>query len=172
MEAMSVAGGSDRCRAALLTRLIPALEARDLSVATVKFGRRAIDRDRVGRYPIAADMQAFSRRGWRLNVRRDKADAAFYLESLLRQLPAGSLLRQLPAVDLVLVEGLESPLMRRIEILCGRDSSPIHQMGLQSPIAVITDGPGDVDVAAFRRDEVEPLADFIWDAVEAKQLIW
>ncbi|MGV8839813.1 MAG: molybdopterin-guanine dinucleotide biosynthesis protein B [Bauldia sp.] len=164
MQAIGIVGWKASGKTTLITRLIPALNARGLSVSTIKHVHHSIDLDQPGKDTFAhrgagaVDVVMYSEQRWAiLHEQRAPAGAAFDLADILRRLSP---------VDLVLVEGFKSIPMRRIEIRAV-ETPPISLAGDRDTMALVTDGPADPVVPTFRRDQIEPLADFLAERIRS-----
>ncbi|MCC6983143.1 MAG: molybdopterin-guanine dinucleotide biosynthesis protein B [Bauldia sp.] len=167
-QVLGVAGWKNSGKTTLISRLIPALRARGISVSTVKHVHHAIDLDQPGKDTFvhreagAVDVVMFSRSRWAiLHERREDATEPPDLADILRRLSP---------VDLVLVEGFKSIPMKRIEIRSGEDPPPLHANGDADTVALVSDGAPLPGTPSFRRDEVGALADFIGGLVRAGAL--
>ncbi|MCW5695127.1 MAG: molybdopterin-guanine dinucleotide biosynthesis protein B [Bauldia sp.] len=166
---MGVVGWKNSGKTTLITRLIPALGARGISVSTIKHVHHAIDLDEPGKDTFrhreagAVDVVMYSEARWALlHERRSELDPAAELAELVRRMSP---------VDLILVEGFKKVAMRRIEIRWG-DAAPLTGDRGAETLAVVTDGSPDPDLPSFRRDEIEGLADFIADTLNIDLLKW
>lgn len=149
--AVSGASGSGKTR--LLSRLIPALAARGVSVAVVKHTRHAHAFDRPGK-----DTEVLRRAG-AVAAAIEGPDALAWFGP-----PAGglrALARLLPAVDLVLAEGWKDAPVPRVEVhrrevggafLCARD---------RRVFAIVTDEAPPRPVRVFRDHEEGALANLL-----------
>ncbi len=168
-QVLGVAGWKNSGKTTLISRLIPALRARGISVSTVKHVHHAIDLDHPGKDTFvhreagAVDVVLFSESRWAiLHERREEAGAPPDIADILRRLSS---------VDLVLMEGFKSVPMKRIEIR-SVDSPPLGEQGEGNTVAVVTDGPLVADAPSFRRDDIEALAGFLAGLVGRKALAW
>jgi molybdopterin-guanine dinucleotide biosynthesis protein B len=150
---LAVSGPSGAGKTRLLSRLIPALARRGISVAAVKSTRHAHPFDRPGK-----DTDVLRRAGAIAAVIEGPHALALFAP------PAGglrALARLVPPVDLVLAEGFRREPVPRVEVhrravsrafLCARDPRVF---------AVVTDEPPPRAVRAFTDGEVEPLAELV-----------
>jgi molybdopterin-guanine dinucleotide biosynthesis adapter protein len=150
---VAVSGASGAGKTRLLTRLIPALARRGVSVAVLKHTRHDHPLDRPGK-----DTEVLRRAGAvAAAIEGPRAMALFGP-------PTGglrALARLVPAVDLILAEGFKQEPVPRVEVhrravsrafLCGRDPRVF---------AVVTDEPPPRPVRVFSDAEIEPLADLV-----------
>lgn len=166
MNVIGISGWKASGKTTLITRLIPALRARGLSVSTIKHVHHSIDLDEPGKDTFAhreagaIDVVMYSEQRWAILHETAAGEA----------LDLGDMLHRLSPVDLVLAEGFKSVPMRRIEIR-GDDAEPrIPDPSGHDTIALVTDGAIDPQLPTFRRDEIEPLADFVADYLDADTL--
>lgn len=150
---VAVSGASGAGKTRLLSRLIPALASRGVSVAVVKHTRHPHAFDRPGK-----DTDVLRRAGAVAAAIEGPEEMAFFGP------PAGglrALARLLPPVDLVLAEGWKEAPVPRVEVhrravegafLCARD---------RRVFAVVTDEAPPRPVRAFRDDEEAALADLV-----------
>lgn len=151
MEIISVVGWHNVGKTGFVERLIAALKARDIRVATIKHSRGDFDVDREGtdtwRYRRAgSDVVAISAPG-RLAIIEEREDEAS-LDELVARLP--------PRIDLVITEGFKREPLRKIEVTTRQaweDEGRITPEG--QLLALVSD---DADVAVdgvprFRRDD-------------------
>ncbi len=150
---VAFSGPSGAGKTRLLTRLIPALRRRGVSVAALKHTGHPHAFDRRGK-----DSERLRRAGALAVVIQGPVGLAFFGPPLQG---ARALARLLPPVDLILAEGFKSEPLERVEVhrravsrtfLCARD---------RRVVAVVTDERPPRPVPAFSPDEVEALADFL-----------
>lgn len=158
MKIFGIAGWSGSGKTTLVTKLIPALVARGLSVSTVKHAHNGFDIDRPGkdshehRQAGATEVMVTSASRWALMHELRGAT-----EPTLEELIA-----QMKPVDLLLVEGFKRG---------SHDKLEVHRVGLGRPllarddpriVAVASDRPlPEVTPTRLPLDEAEAVADFI-----------
>ncbi|MGH7090572.1 MAG: molybdopterin-guanine dinucleotide biosynthesis protein B, partial [Stellaceae bacterium] len=134
MRVFGLAGWSGSGKTTLVTRLVPALVRRGVSVSTVKHAHHAFDVDQPGkdswrhRQAGATEVLISSETRWALmHENRGAAEAAL-----------DRLLRHMSPVDLVLVEGFKRDSVPKLEI---------HRPSLGKPLICLGD-PGVIAVAS------------------------
>ena len=146
---LAVSGVKNAGKTTLIERLIPALRARGLSVATVKHDGHRFDADRPG-----TDSFRFFEAG--------ACGSAVYdpeKYQLVKRISVteSELTRFLPEADLILLEGFRESSYPKIEII------PLNCQPVTDPatcLALVSDGELN-GAAHYRRDEIEPLAELI-----------
>jgi molybdopterin-guanine dinucleotide biosynthesis protein B len=134
MRAFGLAGWSGSGKTTLVTRLVPALVRRGLTVSTVKHAHHEFDIDQPGkdshrhREAGATEVLISSVRRWALMHENRGA----------REPTLDELLRHMSPVDLVLVEGFKRDLIPKIEV---------HRPSLGKPL-LSSDDPGILAVAS------------------------
>ncbi|MGD9737962.1 MAG: molybdopterin-guanine dinucleotide biosynthesis protein B [Bauldia sp.] len=168
MQVLGIAGYKNSGKTTLLTRLVRELRARGLRVSTVKHVHHAIDLDRPGKDTFAhreagaVEVVMLSDARWAiLHERPGDTDMLAELRDIVSRLSP---------VDLVLVEGLKTLPMQRIEIRAPEASDPLPDDG--DTIALASDGPAHPRLPTFRRDDVSALADFVGTLVSEGRLQW
>jgi len=166
MRVLGIAGWSGSGKTTLVTRLIPKLADRGLTVSTLKHAHHAFDVDRPGKDSFehraagAKEVLVSSARRWALmHENRDAAEADL-----------DTLLAKLSPVDLVLVEGWKGENHPKIEVFRPTVGKPPLYRENASVIALATDGPvEDFAGPVLDIDDVDGIADFIvgWRAAEA-----
>jgi len=165
MNIIGIVGWKNSGKTTLVERLIPSLQARGLSVSTIKHVHHELDLDQPGkdtykhRQAGAVDVVMFSEKRWAiLHERRQESFAPPKIEELMAQMTP---------VDLVLVEGFKEVPMKRLEVR-GRPGGPrLSDVGVKGIVAVASDGPPDAELPTFRRDQIDALAEFIEQTFEA-----
>jgi len=147
----------------LLTRVIPALAARQLRVGLVKHAHHKFDIDYPGKdsYRLrkagASQVLVGSSQRWALMVEHEKQGDQ-PLDFHVRKL-------ELENLDLVLVEGFKTAPFPKIEVWRPELGNPLLYENDRHIIAVVTDKPAalDTDLPVFTPDEAAAIADFIVD---------
>jgi len=166
MQAIGVVGWKNSGKTTLITRLIPELRRRGLTVSTIKHVHHDIDLDEPGkdtylhREAGATDVVLYSPARWAILHELRHSGGM--------QADLGDILGRLSPVDLVLVEGFKGLAMRRIEIRGADGGAPIADND-PNVIAVVTpDGlAGAVAGNAFARDDIAGIASFLIEVVGA-----
>jgi molybdopterin-guanine dinucleotide biosynthesis protein B len=158
MRVFGLAGWSGSGKTTLVTKLLPALNRRGLSVSTVKHAHHTFDIDQPGkdswlhRQGGAQEVLVASEKRWALMHE-------------LRGAPEPSLdelLRHLSPVDLVLVEGFKRAPHPKLEIHRPSIGKPLLAPEDAAIIAVASDAPlPGLHLPVFALDNVEAIASFI-----------
>ncbi len=158
MRVFGLAGWSGSGKTTLVTKLLPALNRRGLSVSTVKHAHHTFDIDQPGkdswlhRQGGAREVLVASEKRWALMHE-------------LRGAPEPSLdelLRHLSPVDLVLVEGFKRAPHPKLEIHRPSIGKPLLAPEDAAIIAVASDAPlPGLHLPVFALDNVEAIASFI-----------
>jgi molybdopterin-guanine dinucleotide biosynthesis adapter protein len=139
LRAIGIAGWSGAGKTTLITRLIPELNRRDLSVSTIKHAHHDFDVDRPGK-------DSFEHRAAGASEVLVASASRIALMRELRGAPEPSLaelLRMLAPVDLVLIEGFKRDPVAKIEVFRQANGKP--------PLF-----PEDPRVVALASDDVAP----------------
>jgi len=154
---LGLAGWSGSGKTTLLDRLIPALTARGLRVATLKHAHHDFDTDRPGkdswrhRRAGAREVMVSSANRWAL-VHELAGDAEPGFEDLLA--------RMSPA-DLVLVEGFKRAPIPKLEIYRAELGKPLMARDDANIIAIVTAPPlGGTGLPQFAPDDIDGIAEF------------
>jgi molybdopterin-guanine dinucleotide biosynthesis protein B len=169
MRVIGLAGWSGAGKTTVITRLIPELGRRGVSVSTLKHAHHAFDLDTPGkdshahREAGAREVLISSERRWALmRELRDEAEA---------ELP--DLLARLSPVDLVIVEGFKRQAHPKIEIYRVANGKPPLHPGDPTIVAVASDTAFpeagrpviDIDdipgIAALMLGQAQPLAEVL-----------
>jgi len=153
-----LAGWSGSGKTTLITRLIPALIARRLTVSTVKHAHHAFDIDQPGkdsyqhRAAGAHEVMVSSQSRWALMHEHRGAPEPGLAE----------LLSQMSPVDLVIVEGFKREPFEKLEIHRPSLGKPLLCSGDPDIVAVASDAflPG-LRVPCLELGDVEAIASFI-----------
>lgn len=155
MRIIGLAGWSGAGKTTLVTRLIPALLARGLTVSTLKHAHHAFDIDHPGkdshahRMAGASEILISSGRRFAL-VHELRGDAEWRLPALLGKLSP---------VDIVLVEGFKRETHPKIEIFRAANGKPALHPGDPMIRAIVTDRVfPDVALPQVGLDEIEAIA--------------
>ena len=160
MKVMGLAGYSGSGKTTLVTRLIPVLVGRGLSVSTIKHAHHEFDVDRPGkdshrhRQAGAREVLIGSAKRWALmHELRDAPEPA---------LP--ELLDRMSPVDLVLVEGFKAEPHDKLEVHRPATGHPLMCRKDGHVVAIATDAPlADAPVPQLDLNDIERIADFIAD---------
>jgi molybdopterin-guanine dinucleotide biosynthesis protein B len=165
MRIFGLAGWSGSGKTTLVTRLLPELTRRGVTVSTLKHAHHSFDLDQPGkdswrhREAGASEVMIASSRRWAL-IHEHRGAAEPPLEALIRQMTP---------VDLLLVEGFKRGSHAKLEVhrpslgqplLC-RDDPHIVALASDAPV------PG-VGVPVFALDDVAGIAGFILDHCRLK----
>jgi molybdopterin-guanine dinucleotide biosynthesis adapter protein len=159
MKVFGLAGWSGSGKTTLMTRLLPALLARGVSVSTVKHAHHAFDVDQPGkdsyrhREAGATEVMISSENRWALmHELRGNAEP-----------PLAELLSHMSPVDLVIVEGFKRASVPKLEVYRAVVGKPLLAPEDSDIIAVATDLPvaGLGALPRFALDDVGAIADFI-----------
>lgn len=153
-----LAGWSGSGKTTLMARLIPAIQARGLSVSTVKHAHHSFDIDQPGkdsyvhRMAGAAEVLVASGQRWALMHENRGAGEPTLAE----------LLSHLSPVDLVLVEGFKRDLHPKLEVHRPSNGKPLLYPSDERIIAVAcdTDLPG-CPLPVLNLDDADAIADLI-----------
>ncbi len=157
MRAIGIAGWSGAGKTTLITRLIPELNRRDLSVSTIKHAHHGFDVDRPGK-------DSFEHRAAGASEVLVTSSLRIALMRELRGAPEPSLielLRMLAPVDLVLIEGFKRDPVAKIEVFRAANGKPPlfpqdpHVVALASDVVP----PAGLPHAAI--DDVSAIADLV-----------
>lgn len=158
MRIIGIAGWSRAGKTTLLTKLIPRLVERGLSVSTVKHAHLGLDIDRKGkdshrhRTAGATEVLVSSANRWAL-VHELRGAAEPSLDALLEKLAP---------VDLVVVEGFKHGSHPKLEIHRGAIGKPLLFPEDAHIIGVASDRPlPSAEVPVFRIDDIESILDFV-----------
>lgn len=164
MRVFGLAGWSGSGKTTLMTRLLPALIARGISVSTIKHAHHAFDVDQPGkdsyrhREAGATEVLISSERRWALmHELRGTAEP-----------PLEELLGHMAPVDLVIVEGFKRAAVPKLEVYRAEVGKPMLAHEDSDIVAIASDlpiaGPMEIGGGALPRfalDDVGAIADFI-----------
>jgi len=158
MRVIGLAGWSGAGKTTMLTRLIPELARRGVSVSTVKHAHHAFDLDTPGkdsyahREAGAREVLITSERRWAL-MRELRGEPEAKLPELLARLSP---------VDLVIVEGFKRQPHLKIEIHRASNGKPPLHPGDPSIVAIASDiAFPDAERPVVDLDDVAAIADII-----------
>lgn len=157
MRLIGLAGWSGAGKTTLLAKLIPALNARGVSVSTVKHAHHAFDVDQPGkdshthRQAGAKQVLVSSANRWALMSELRGAPEP----------PLSELLTKLDAVDLVIVEGFKRDAHPKIEVFRAANGKPWLHPDDPAIRAAATDTPPPGALPHAGLDEVERIADLV-----------
>lgn len=160
MRVLGLAGWSGSGKTWLVTRLIPVLNARGITVSTIKHAHETFEVDRPGKDSFEHRL-AGAHEVLVSSVRR------FALIRELREAPElglGELLRLLGPVDLALVEGFKSEHHHKIEVHRASVGKPLlfeHDSGIR---ALVSDAPVATALPQARFEDLERIADIVLEA--------
>lgn len=159
MKVLGIAGFSGAGKTTLVTKLIPVLTARGITVSTVKHAHHNFDVDKPGkdsyehRHAGATEVLVSSARRWALmHENRDEEEPGL-----------DALLSHLSPVDLVLVEGWKFGDHKKVEVHRPSHGKPLLAPEDENVVAVLTDVDAleGVTVPLVDLNDVEAVADFI-----------
>jgi molybdopterin-guanine dinucleotide biosynthesis protein B len=158
MRIFGLAGWSGSGKTSLVTRLVPELTRRGLTVSTVKHAHHAFDVDQPGkdswlhREAGATEVMISSERRWALMHEHRGAP-----EATLEQL-----IRHMSPVDLLLVEGFKSQPHAKLEVHRPTLGKPLLCRDDKHIVAVASDGAlAGVAVPVLALDDAAAIARFI-----------
>ena len=158
---IGMAGWSGSGKTTLITRLIPVLKARGLSVSTLKHAHHGFDIDRPGkdshqhREAGAHEVMIASARRWALL--HEMRDAPEW--------PLSVLLGALAPVDLVIIEGFKAAPYPKIEVHRAETGKPFLHPDDPHIVAIVSNDLGAaLGLPVFPPDAIERIADFVLGA--------
>jgi molybdopterin-guanine dinucleotide biosynthesis protein B len=158
MRVFGLAGWSGSGKTTLLTRLIPALVARGVTVATVKHAHHNFDVDQPGkdswkhRQAGASEVLISSSARWALMHEHRGA----------REPGLAELLSHMSPVDLVIVEGFKGDAFPKLEIHRPSVGKPLLYPDDPDIVAIASDAPlAGLPLPLFTLDAIEAIAAFI-----------
>jgi molybdopterin-guanine dinucleotide biosynthesis protein B len=158
MRIIGLAGWSGSGKTTILTRAIPRLVARGLTVSTLKHAHHAFDVDQPGkdshshRMAGATEVLVGSAARWAL-MHELRGDAEPTL---------GALLRKLSPVDLVLVEGYKRASHPKLEVYRAAVGKPLLHPDDPAIVAIASDVPlPAAGIPVVDLDDVERVADLL-----------
>jgi molybdopterin-guanine dinucleotide biosynthesis protein B len=158
MRVIGLAGWSGSGKTTLVTRVIPALTARGLKVATVKHAHHEFDLDQPGkdswlhRDAGACEVAVVSSRRWAI-MHELKGDA---------EPPLMEMLTKLSPVDLVIVEGFKRHAHPKLEVFRATVGKPLLHPEDDCIVAVATDAPlPQAQVPVLMLDDINGIANVL-----------
>jgi len=158
MRVFGLAGWSGSGKTTLITRLIPALKRRGLSVSTLKHAHHEFDVDQPGkdswrhRQGGATEVMVASERRWALMHELRGAKMPSMQE----------LIRRMSPVDLVLVEGFKREPHPKLEVYRASLGKPLLAPGDEAILAVASDAPvPGLRLPFFALEDCDAIASFI-----------
>ena len=153
------AGWSGSGKTTLITRLIPVLTARGISVSTIKHAHHGFDIDKPGK-------DSYAHRSAGATEVLVASGNRWALMHELRGHPEpdlGELLARLAPVDLVLVEGFKRTTSIKIEVYRPSLGKPLIYPDDPSVVAIAADMsvPLPATIPALALDDIEAIADFV-----------
>jgi molybdopterin-guanine dinucleotide biosynthesis adapter protein len=157
MRAIGIAGWSGAGKTTLITRLIPELKRRGLSVSTIKHAHHSFDVDQSGK-------DSFEHRAAGAS---EVLVASMSRIALMRELRGASepsladLLQMLAPVDLVLIEGFKRDPVAKVEVF--REANGKPPLFPQDPyvVALASDGAPPTGLPHASIDDVAAIADLV-----------
>jgi molybdopterin-guanine dinucleotide biosynthesis adapter protein len=152
-------GWSGSGKTTLITRLIPVLTARGISVSTIKHAHHGFDIDKPGK-------DSYAHRSAGATEVLVTSGNRWALIHELRGQPEpdlGELLAKLAPVDLVLIEGFKRTTSIKIEVYRPSLGKPLIYPADRSVVAVAVDMsvPLPTTIPTLALDDVEAIADFV-----------
>ncbi len=160
MRVLGISGWSGSGKTTLITRLLPVLVARGLTVSTIKHAHHGFDIDQPGK-------DSFHHRNAGANEVLISSATRWAHMGELRgacEPDLDQLIARLSPVDLVLVEGYRSEAHEKIEVCRTGSDNPLLYPDNDSVIAVATDAPLPKDPGArtvLNLDDIDAIADFV-----------
>jgi molybdopterin-guanine dinucleotide biosynthesis protein B len=158
MKIIGLAGWSGAGKTTLITKLIPALNARGLSVSTVKHAHHHFDVDKPGK-------DSFVHRESGAREVLISSSNRWALMHELRGAPEAGLddlLRRLSPVDLILVEGFKRDAHVKLEIHRAANAKPFLYPDDPTIVALASDAPPPfLDIPSVNLDHIEAIADLV-----------
>ena len=158
MKVFGIAGWSGSGKTTLVTRLIPVLVGRGLSVSTMKHAHIHFDIDKPGkdsyehRKAGATEVMVTSPNRWAL-MHENRGQA----EPMSREL-----IQRMTPVDLLLIEGFKHEPHDKLEVFRRSVGKELIARDDSSVVAVASDGPvPEVEIPVLELDDIESIADFI-----------
>lgn len=137
MRVIGLAGWSGAGKTTLLTRLIPRLNARGLTVSTLKHAHHGFDLDTPGKdsfeHRAAGAAEVLVSSGRRFALMRELRGEPEW--------PLGALLRKLSPVDLVIVEGFKADAHPKLEVYRAANGRPAMHPDDPAIVAIASDTP-------------------------------
>jgi molybdopterin-guanine dinucleotide biosynthesis adapter protein len=158
MRVVGLAGWSGAGKTTLMTRVIPVLIRRGLTVATVKHAHHDFDIDKPGkdswlhRQAGASEVAIASSRRWAIvHELREETEPSL-----------AEILAKLSPVDLVIVEGFKHHAHPKLEVFRAAIGKPLLHPDDDCIVAIATDAPlPDAQVPLVMLDDVEGIANVL-----------
>jgi molybdopterin-guanine dinucleotide biosynthesis protein B len=158
MRIIGLAGWSGSGKTTLITRVIPVLVRRGLTVATIKHAHHEFDIDRPGkdswlhREAGASEVAVVSSRRWALiHELRGEPEP-----------PLAEILAKLSPVDLVIVEGFKRHTLPKLEVYRAGLGKPLLYPDDDCIVAIATDAPlPQAPLPVLMLDDVESVANVL-----------
>jgi molybdopterin-guanine dinucleotide biosynthesis protein B len=158
MRIIGLAGWSGSGKTTLITKLIPCLLARDLSVSTLKHAHHGFDLDKPGKDSFvhraagATEVIISSARRWAI-LHELREEPEWNLADLVAKMSP---------VDLVLVEGFKRDAFPKLEIHRAENNKPLLHPDDPHIVAVACDSTlPDAKVAVVDLNDIEKIADLL-----------
>lgn len=168
MKIFGLAGWSGSGKTTLVTRLLPRLIERGVTVSTIKHAHHMFDIDKPGkdsyehRTAGATEVLVTAANRWAL-MHENRGAGEPDLQSLVA--------RMMP-VDLLLVEGFKAQSYAKMEVHRPSLGRPLIAAADPSVVAVATDQPDalNLDIPVLDLDDIPAIADFIVGHCELKRV--
>ena len=154
MQVFGLAGWSGSGKTTLMTRLLPALLQRGVSVSTIKHAHPAFDVDQPGkdsyrhRAAGATEVMISSENRWALMHELRGA----------REPHLAELLRKLSRVDLVVIEGYKTEPHRKIEVYRAANGKPLLFPGDAGIVGIVSDVAVETHLPTAHLDDIAAVA--------------
>lgn len=160
MKIIGLAGWSGSGKTTLVTKLIPEIVGRGLTVSTVKHAHHDFDIDKPGKDSFehraagATEVMVGSARRWALMHELREAPEPALDELVARMAP----------VDLLIVEGFKRYPHDKLEVFRRSVGKPLIAAEDDHVVAVASDGPvPEVALPVLDLDDISAIADFVLD---------
>jgi molybdopterin-guanine dinucleotide biosynthesis protein B len=166
MRVFGFAGWSGSGKTTLVERLIPQLRAMGLTVSLIKHAHHDFDVDHTGkdshRHRQAGCQEVLVTSAMRWALIHELRGAP--------ELSIDAALAQLSPCDLALVEGFKRAAIPKLEVYRASVGKSMLHPRDKNILAVATDGPLETSLPVFDLDDLAPIAAFIVDRAESRQL--
>ncbi|MBU3214676.1 molybdopterin-guanine dinucleotide biosynthesis protein B [Clostridium estertheticum] len=141
----------------ILEKLIPLLKKRGLIIAVIKHDAHRFEIDYPGK-----DSYRFAQSGADV-VAISSAEKVAFIEKCRHKLTIEEVIDRLPPVDLILTEGYKKSVYPKIEIHRRAVSSSTLLCRPDECLAVMTDEMLDISIPCFSLDDIDLLAELIYE---------
>jgi molybdopterin-guanine dinucleotide biosynthesis protein B len=166
MRVFGFAGWSGSGKTTLVERLIPQLRAMGLTVSLIKHAHHDFDVDHTGkdshRHRQAGCQEVLVTSAMRWALMHELRGAP--------ELSIDAALAQLSPCELALVEGFKRAPIPKLEVYRASVGKSMLHPRDKNILAVATDGPLETSLPVFDLDDLAPIAAFIVDRAESRQL--